>query len=178
MMTGSWRSNDVRAAATSQDGDRVLTCTGDAVRTRREPGLASLVAGTLEFGDTVRAQGDSTAIDDYTWLPVVRVDEAGAGRGVVTAVTAQEPVWVDIAFLDSGDTSNDPAPGTVLHVDTGELPVREVPRLGGFEIAVAVRGEEVSVTGPASRRDGFTWYPVQLADGTSGNVAGEFLAAV
>ena len=51
------------------------------------------------------------------------------------------------------------------------------PRASTSEDAVASAnsGDEVTITGDSVEGDGYTWYPVELADGTTGFIVADFL---
>jgi hypothetical protein len=150
----------VTRTATVQ-ADTLLTITADDVRVRDTAGLAAAITGEVSFGQQVWSMGEPVQTDGYWWVPMET--ESGVSG------------WVIDAFLDNGDRSQDYPIGTDLIVDRAELNLRDGARLQSIEIVPLERGELVTTTTEAVRRDGFTWYEVALPDGWIGYLAGEFL---
>jgi uncharacterized protein YgiM (DUF1202 family) len=107
-------------------------------------------------------------------------------RSVVTRI-ARSAVLVLAVALSAGAAqpwgtapvqAADFAAGDQLVVDTDALNLRAGAGLSFGVIDVLARGAGVTVTAGPKTADGYDWYKVRTDDGTTGWVAGEFLARV
>ena len=61
-------------------------------------------------------------------------------------------------------------------VNTDAVNVRDDATLSGTTLATLVTGDTMTVLDGAVSADGYTWFEVEVADGTTGWVVGEYLA--
>jgi uncharacterized protein YgiM (DUF1202 family) len=144
-------------------GDTAVVDTG-SLNCRRGPGLGNGVATILSGGQAVAVLAGPQATDGYHWLQISTADGT--------------PCWVigeGLAPSPSGGATF--ATGERVVVTTDLLNLRSGASTSTDVIRTLPTGTALTVTGGSQSADGYTWYPVQTADGTSGWVVGSFLAA-
>lgn len=133
-----------------------------ALNIRSGAGLSYPIIVTLWAGAPVTITGAPVAADGYTWYPI---KTAYGTTG-----------WVAGEFLTSGSV---PTPEFAVGesvVTTAALNLRSGAGLSYSVIVVLWEGAPLTITGAPVSVDGFTWYPVKTGYGTTGWVAGEYLA--
>lgn len=147
--------------------DGQATVDTDFLNLRDGPSLDAAVLYVLEQGDTVDLTGTPVEADGYTWYPVTVVDDESLYG------------WVAGEYLilpGDGGSSDEFTDGDAVIVATDFLNLRSDAGLSSSVEAVLANGEALTIlSGPLSA-DGYGWYSVRTADGTTGWVAGEYLA--
>lgn len=143
------------------DGDDAVVADGP-LNLREEAGTEADVLSQLATGTRLTITDGPESADDYTWYEV-QTDAGDTG-------------WVAGEFLAAGDTPIFAA-GDEVEVADGPLNVRDDGSLDGNVIEKLATGDTATiVSGPSANGD-YSWYEVQLADDSTGWVAGEFLAS-
>jgi|GEM_PF-2501710 len=148
-----------------QPGTEVHVTSND-VNLRDEPGLASRVILTMEYGSTWLVVDGPVNADGYTWYEI-KVPE-GAGLG-----------WAAADFLAEGPGDGGGgdgwAPGTEV-MTTSDLNLRSGPGTSYGIIATYGGNERATVVDGPTSAEGYAWYQVEVqADGNVGWFASEFL---
>lgn len=96
-----------------------------------------------------------------------------------SAEPEEEPVTADEAPADPDpegeETEEATAPSGTATVTQDGVNVRPEPSTSETAVASASAGDTVTITGESVEADGYTWYPVQLEDGTEGFIVADFL---
>jgi uncharacterized protein YgiM (DUF1202 family) len=94
-----------------------------------------------------------------------------------SAAPEEESVVAEEAPADPvGDAAGEaPATAGTGTVTQDGVNVRSEPSTTGSPLTAVNNGDRVTVTGENVEGDGFTWYPVQLDDGTEGYIVDEYL---
>lgn len=105
-----------------------------------------------------------------------RISEEESSAPEEEPVTADEaPADADtVADDDSGSEEATVAAATAVVTQNG-VNVRPEPGTSGSPVATVSTGDEVIVTGDTVEGDGYSWYPVQLENGTEGFIVADFL---
>lgn len=107
------------------------------------------------------------------------VEETGTGISEEEAAAAsEESVTADAAPADpeaAVEPSEAAGPPTTATVTENGVNVRSEPSTSGSAVTAANSGDVVNITGDTVDADGYTWYPVQLEDGTEGYIVEDFL---
>lgn len=113
---------------------------------------------------------------------LVEGTESGTRIGEEEAAsTEDEPVVADeapadpAAAEDPGEASAPDAPAETATVTEDGVNVRSEPSTSGGLVTAANSGDRVVITGDPVDADDYTWYPIQLEDGTEGFVVADFL---
>lgn len=134
---------------------------------RSGPGLGYSILAVLPTGTTMEIiDADIPQADAYDWVEVwvSSLDKTGfvalmyIGKVTTTPVDAEFPVGSQA-------------------VTTSALNVRNGAGLSYGIIVTLWDGAPVTITGAPVAADGYTWYPIKTAYGTTGWVAGEFLTS-
>lgn len=152
----------LRSAAAQ--GDEQRTVIVDALNLREGPGLDHGVVSVLAYGQIVSIISDVTWADGYGWVQVAVWSSNLSG-------------WVAAEFIGGESGGSSFAPGADVHVATDLLNLRSGPGLGDSVIDVYPGGTAATVRDNAVLRDGYTWIPVEVSDGTQGWFAATYLAA-
>lgn len=173
--------------------DQLVTTNTDSVNMRAEATVDSEVVDQLGEGVELEVIGGPVEADDYVWYQV-RVTGEGGSEG-----------WIADEFLSgvqapaetSGDgTSGDesasstPEAGSATPAAAGDFAVGDTivtteenvrlrPAANTNEEAIDAlpTGTELTVTGEPVEAEGFTWLPVETADGLTGYVTTDFVEA-
>lgn len=138
--------------------------TTDDLNLRTAAGTSASVLAVLPRGTPLTVTGAPIAANGYTWYPV----KTGAGA----------TGWVAGAYLSATSTPSTPAfaPGSTVKVATDALNLRSAASLTATVLLVLPFGTSLTVTGAPTAASGYTWYPVKTSGGTTGWVAGVYLA--
>lgn len=71
--------------------------------------------------------------------------------------------------------SSELAPGATATVNTDGVNVRSEPTTAASVVTQATLDASVTITGESQDADGYTWWPVEFEDGTTGWIAADFL---
>ena len=163
----------------------IAAISSDGVNLRAEPTISADVVDQLSTGVEVEIIGGPQEADGYTWYQV-RVTAEGGAEGWVAADFLEG----DFAASETPAAGEEPAEGTPAAqpapfatgdtvVTTDENVRLRADASAGAEIINAYpTGTAFVVTGEPQEADGYTWYPVALADDESitGWIASDFLA--
>ncbi len=144
-------------------GDSAVVFDG-RLNLRDDASISANVIEVLEDGTAVTVVDGPVTADGYDWY-AVDTEDGSSG-------------WVDGEYLDAGTTST----GTVLTagdsavVIDGRLNLRDDATVVGGLVTVLEDGTAVTVIDGPVAADGYTWYGVETGDGSTGWVAGEYLA--
>lgn len=144
-------------------GDEVVVNT-DILNLRANPSLSATILMTLPSGTALTVTGGPTTAEGHTWY---QVKTAGGVTG-----------WVAGEFLAAGGDNGGATykVGDKVIVNTDALNLRSAAGTSAPVVKVLATGTALTVTGGPTSADGYTWYQVKTADGTSGWGAGEYLA--
>lgn len=123
------------------------------------PALTLITCG----GDFDQAKGE------YLGRTIIRaklVSEKGGNAGVATAAEQAQPTTSAAGGLRAGATAT---------VTDDGVNMRSKPSTSGDVVATLSAGTEVTVTGTSDTAEGYTWWPIETADGNKGWIAGNFL---
>lgn len=108
---------------------------------------------------------------DIVRARLVQGKEAGTSIG---EESSEAPT--DEATAEATEAATEAAAAAVTATVTDDgVNVRSAASTTGDAISAVNSGDTVTITGDAVEADGYTWYPVQLADGTTGFVVADFL---
>ncbi len=146
------------AIALSSGSSALVTNTGGiGLRLRSNPSTSAGVITTLPEGTRLTVTGNSVQSSGYTWYPVQTQGGQTGWSATGNWLTAVD----QYGFRPNGNVqvSNTSGVGLRLRVDAGEAsPV----------IITLAEGTVVKLTGEPVFADGYSWLPVQTADGTQG----------
>lgn len=160
-----WSPGQAHSTAYADDGQ--ATVDTDFLNLRDGPSLDDAVLYVLEQGDTVELTGTPIEADGYTWYPVTVVDDESLYG------------WVAGEYLilpGDGGMSGEFTDGDAVIVATDFLNLRSDAGLSASVEAVLANGEALTILSGPLAADGYSWYSARTADGTTGWVAGEYLA--
>jgi uncharacterized protein YgiM (DUF1202 family) len=151
-------------------GDSVVV-TEEAVNFRASPGLDGEVLSTLALGTSGTVLAGPETVDGSDWYQLDLAGETGwvareflaFGAGVTASIGGASPDAATVSAITAT-------------VSASSLNVRDAAGLSGSIAGAVAGGESVTLISGAVEADGYTWYQVQTADGTTGWVAGEFLS--
>jgi hypothetical protein len=111
---------------------------------------------------------------EYTQRDIIRarlqsVTSADGGTADVAATDEETEAGAE----DAGEIAEG---GSVTVTDDG-VNLRAEPSVSADVVTVLSQGTTLSITGGSEEGDGFTWWPVELEDGTTGWVVEDFLEA-
>lgn len=130
---------------------------GIGLRLRSNPSTSAGIVTTLPEGTRLTVTGGSAQSSGYTWYPVQTPGGQTGWSATGNWLTAVD----QYGFRPNGEVrvSNTSGVGLRLRVDAGEAsPV----------ITTLPEGTVVKLTGEPVFADGYSWFPVQTADGTQG----------
>lgn len=81
----------------------------------------------------------------------------------------------DIPAPEATEAAQEGVGSATASVTQAGVNVRSAAATGENVVAVANAGDTVTITGEAVEAEGYTWYPVELADGTAGFIVADFL---
>jgi hypothetical protein len=120
---------------------------------------SSIVIGKLAAGTELCVTGAPKDADGYTWYPVRRADGAiGWVAGKLCSLAA-----ANACGFEAGDR---------IAVNESGLRLRSAAGLSASVLERLTAGSELCVAGTSRDSDGYRWYPVRIANGASGWVAG------
>jgi sortase (surface protein transpeptidase) len=97
-------------------------------------------------------------------------------RGQLVSVQGiEEEVATEEAEGEEPSAGDVLAEGAEATINTDGVNLRSEPTTGGDVVQVLNSGTVVTITGESTDADDYTWWPVQLEDGTSGYVVADFL---
>ncbi len=134
---------------------------------RSGPGLSYSILAVLPTGTTMEIIDENIPqADAYDWVEVwvSSLDKTGFVAQMYIAKVTTTPV-------DAGFPVGSQA------VTTSALNIRSGAGLSYAIIVTLWAGAPVTITGAPVAADGYTWYPIKTAYGTTGWVAGEFLTS-
>jgi uncharacterized protein YgiM (DUF1202 family) len=141
---------------------------GGDVNLRAGPGLSFAVTKFIPNGTSGTVLSGETAADGYSWVQVSMLGATG---------------WMVARCLEAGTGTVTPPPVTPAFavgtrvVTTSDLNLRAAAGTTAVILAVLPKGTALTVTGAPAAAAGYTWYPVKTDGGSSGWVAGTYLAA-
>src|SRR5205085_1025409 len=133
---------------------------GVGLRLRSSPSTSAGIVTTLAEGTRVTVTGNSVQASGYTWYPVQTQSGQTGWSATGNWLTAVD----QYGFRQGGDVNvgNTSGFGLRLRVDPGESsPI----------ITTLSDGTTVKLTGDPVYADGYSWFPVQTADGVDGSSA-------
>lgn len=81
----------------------------------------------------------------------------------------------DTTTPEATEAAQDGVDNATASVTQAGVNVRSAAATGENVVAVVDAGDTVTITGDAVEAEGYTWYPVELADGTAGFIVADFL---
>ena len=144
-------------------GDAVVVADGP-LNLREAAGTDADVITQLDTGAALEITDGPVAADDYTWYEVLTADD--------------DTGWVAGDFLGTeagGDSDGEFAAGDAVVVTDGPLNVRDDSSINGEVLLQIATGDGATVLDGPVEADGYFWYQVELADGTAGWVAADFI---
>ena len=160
-----WSSGQAHSTEYADDGQ--ATVDTDFLNLRGGPSLDDIVVYILEQGEIVELTGTPVETDGYTWYPVLAI-----GYGLYGWVAGEY-----LALADSGSgSSGEFTDGDAVVVATDFLNLRADASLSASVEDVLAEGEALTILSGPLAADGYSWYSVETGDGTTGWVAGEYLA--
>lgn len=133
-----------------------------ALNLRSGAGLTYSVIAVLWEGAQLSVTGGPVAASGYTWYPV--------------ETTSGTTGWVAGDYLKPLGTLPSRFPVGSSVQATTSLNLRSDPGLSASIIVVLWPGALLTITGAPVSADGYSWYPVKTTYGTTGWVAGNYLA--
>lgn len=147
----------------AQNGDTQLVCISDDVRIRSDHSLSSSVRGTVSTGDIVNLTGTPVDADGYTWIPITVYGSSLSG-------------WsAGDFFVSAGEGPGGLPGGTFVSVNSDNVNLRSTAGLNGSVIRSYSEGTNATVLDGPTNADGYSWYRIEISDGTVGWMASEFL---
>jgi N-acetylmuramoyl-L-alanine amidase len=144
-------------------GDAVSVFDG-ALNLRAAPGLDADVVEVLADGTALTVLGGPESVDSISWY---QVETADGTQG-----------WVTGEFIQPLAPSGEFAAGDTVVVATGPLNMRETAGTDASILETLDEGTTAAIADGPVTASGFVWYAIELADGETGWVAVDFLAAV
>lgn len=144
-------------------GDAVVVADGP-LNLREAAGTDADVVAEIDTGAPLEITDGPVSADDYSWYEVTTADD--------------ESGWVAGEFLGTGsDGSSDGefAAGDAVVVNDGPLNVRDDSSIDGDIVSQMETGDAATILDGPVEADGYLWYQVETADGTSGWVAADFI---
>lgn len=117
------------------------------------------------------------SVGQYLQRDIVRarlVQGKEAGTTIAEGEQAEAPTEVATETTPEATVAAATGAKTATVTDDG-VNVRSAASTSGEAISAVNGGDTVTITGDAVEADGYTWYPIQLADGTTGFVVADFL---
>lgn len=112
---------------------------------------------------------------DIVRARLVQGEEAGTNLGAEEeSAPADEPA-TEAATEEATAAAEDGATAATATVTENGVNVRSEASTTGSAVSAANSGDTVTITGDPVDADGYTWYPVELADGTTGFIVSDFL---
>jgi N-acetylneuraminic acid mutarotase len=148
------------SSLTSGSSTLVANTGGVGLHLRSSPSTSAGIITTLAEGTRVTVTGNSVQASGYTWYPVQTQSGQTGWSATGNWLTAVD----QYGFRQGGDVnvSNTSGFGLRLRVDPGESsPI----------ITTLSDGTTVKLTGDPVYADGYSWFPVQTADGVDGSSA-------
>lgn len=146
----------------------VDSSTGGAVNLRSGPGLSYAVVKFIPNGTSGTVLSGETAADGYSWVQVSMLGATG---------------WLVARCLEAGTGPVTPPPATPAFavgarvITTSDLNLRAAAGTAALILAVLPKDTALTVTGSPVAASGYTWYPVKTDGGSTGWVAGTYLAS-
>lgn len=115
---------------------------------------------------------------DIVRARLVQGEEAGTSIGEEeqnAAPAEDEPTAEETAVAESTAAAEEAVASATATVTDDGVNVRSEASTAGGAITAVNAGDVVTITGDPVDADGYTWYPVELSDGTTGFVVGDFL---
>jgi N-acetylmuramoyl-L-alanine amidase len=146
-------------------GDQVVVFDGP-VNLRASAGTSANVAQSLPQETLLTITGGPTSSGGYVWYQVQTADSATG--------------WVAADFLQAVNTPPPPTDGGQTAggratVTDGPVNLRSAAGTGNAVVTVLQTGDTVDITGGPTSADGYSWYAVKTASGSTGWVASDFL---
>lgn len=152
------------ANANFATGDQVVVFDGP-VNLRASASTSANVVQSIPQETVLTITGGPSAGNGYTWYQVQTADSATG--------------WVAADFIQAVDapppTGTEPGAGGHATVVDGPVNLRSGAGIGNDVVTVLQTGDTLTITGGPTSADGYSWYAVQTATGSTGWVAGEFL---
>jgi hypothetical protein len=111
------------------------------------------------------------SVGEYLQRDVVRARLVQGQQAAPPAGADQQPA----AETTTPDANEETGTDRTASVTQNGVNVRPEAGTARDAVAVANSGDTVTITGEPVEAEGFSWYPVQLADGTEGFIVAEFL---
>lgn len=139
--------------------------TSDTINSIVSPDATTYPALTLITcgGDFDQAKGE------YLGRTIIRaklLTEKNGNPAMAAAAQQAQPTAAATGGLQAGATATVTEDGVNL---------RSKPSTSGDVVATLSAGTQVTITGPSDAAEGYTWWPIETADGTKGWIAGDFL---
>jgi quercetin dioxygenase-like cupin family protein len=180
------------------DGPCEFKVTGGAVQISRtrEPGPQTAVeldkdleldsGDAMFFPNGVRTTSRGENSDDLKLLQVILApsgDErlSEENRGQLRFSQPSSPPEPDDETSDESTSEDEAAgrwsEGDSVYVNSTDVNLRDAPSLDSGQVTVLVYGQEMIIDGEPTEADGFTWWPVHIAESPdiAGYVADEFI---
>jgi uncharacterized protein YgiM (DUF1202 family) len=153
------------AGQTFAVGDQVVVFDGP-VNLRASAGTSANVVQSLPQESLLTITGGPTSSGGYVWYQVQTADSATG--------------WVAADFLQAVNTPPPPTDGGQTAggratVTDGPVNLRSAAGTGNAVVTVLQTGDTVDITGGPTSADGYSWYAVKTASGSTGWVASDFL---
>jgi uncharacterized protein YgiM (DUF1202 family) len=153
------------AGQTFAVGDQVVIFDGP-VNLRASAGTSANVVQSLPQETLLTITGGPTSSGGYVWYQVQTADSATG--------------WVAADFLQAVNTPPPPTDGGQTAgghatVTDGPVNLRSAAGTGNAVVTVLQTGDTVDITGGPTSADGYSWYAVKTASGSTGWVASDFL---
>jgi hypothetical protein len=133
-----------------------------------EADLDAIIGPTSYAALTIITCGGEFNGSEYLQRDIVRARLIGTSTG--QQVAAEEE-----ATEDADGTTGELASGVTASVIGDGINVRSEPTTSSEVVTIVTTGDNVTITGDSQEADGYTWWPIELADGTTGWIAGDFL---
>jgi hypothetical protein len=130
--------------------------------------LDAIIGGTDYAALTIITCGGEFNGSEYLQRDIVRAKLIGTSAGGVQ--TAEEP-----ADDDDAPSSGSFESGATATVTDEGVNIRTEPTTSADVVTKATAGDSVTITGESQEADGYIWWPIELADGTTGWIAEDFL---
>jgi uncharacterized protein YgiM (DUF1202 family) len=153
------------AGQTFAVGDQVVIFDGP-VNLRASAGTSANVVQSLPQETLLTITGGPTSSGGYVWYQVQTAESATG--------------WVAADFLQAVNTPPPPTDGGQTAggratVTDGPVNLRSAAGTGNAVVTVLQTGDTVDITGGPTSADGYSWYAVKTASGSTGWVASDFL---
>lgn len=153
----------------------ITTVTVDELNSAEMVGHTDYAALTL-----ITCGGDFNG-QEYTQRDLVRGElvSVQVPEGTAVEETAEEQpteeAETDEPETDEGTTTGELAVGVTAALNTDGANFRSEPSTSGEVLQVLDNGTVVTIVGGPEEADGYTWWQIELEDGTTGWIAGDFL---